>query len=512
MQNIKQKFIRLNRLFQKDPRFLFIKKIFENYPEAEMYLVGGMVRDIIVNRPSKDYDFVVRNVPLKKLKELLAKYGWVDLVGRVFGVLKFMPKEKGIEPIDIALPRTEHAFLTGGYKDFKVRFNPKLPLEKDLVRRDFTINALAWDIKNEKLIDHFDGLKDIKTKTIKAIGSPKERLKEDYSRIFRALRLSCQLNFKIKKGVWDVMVELMPKINDKKKGEFILPRETIGKEIIKTFAANPLMAFHLYDKTSTFKFLMPEILKMKKCPQPENFHSEGDVWQHTKLCLKNLDSKTFRNKYKEKSPSALLIFGLLFHDLGKPYTIQKLDRLRFNEHDNVGAKKAVEICHRLKLSSFERENKQLHVNPDHLGWLISKHMLAIHAKADEMKPTTIEKYFFNPNRPGDELLKLIYLDISATIPKKGKPDFSSLRKLEKRIAEIKKLSGKKKELPKSLLNGNEIMQYLKISSGPKIGELLEILRQAQLSGKIKTKKEGYEFLDGYLKKGSTGPDPSASSG
>ena len=300
MKNIKQKFTLLNKFFQKNSNFLFIKKIFEKYPKAEVYLVGGMVRDIILNRPSKDFDFVVRNVPMKKLKDLLSKMGWVDLVGRVFGVLKFIPKNsKNIDPIDIALPRTEHAFLTGGYKDFNIQFDPKLCLEKDLIRRDFTINALAWDIKNEKIIDHFNGLKDIENKTIKAIGSPKERLKEDYSRILRALRFSCQLDFEIKKGAWDVIKELTPKLNDKKAGDFILTRETMAKEMIKAYVANPSKAFDLYYKSGAFKILMPELLKMKKCPQPDNFHSEGDVWQHTKLCLKKSNSPTFKKKFKE---------------------------------------------------------------------------------------------------------------------------------------------------------------------------------------------------------------------
>jgi len=111
---------------------------------------------------STSYDFVVRNVPVNDLQTFLNKLGWVDLVGKNFGVLKFQPKGvKNVEPIDIALPRTEHAFFTGGYRDFDVKFDPKLPIEEDLKRRDFTINALAFDIKNDKLIDLFDGLKDI---------------------------------------------------------------------------------------------------------------------------------------------------------------------------------------------------------------------------------------------------------------------------------------------------------------------------------------------------------------
>jgi len=425
-------------------------------------------------------------------------------VGKTFGVLKFLPKGvTNFEPIDIALPRTEHAFFTGGYRDFDVKFKPDLPIEEDLKRRDFTINALAYDIKKKKLIDLFDGLKDIKNKTIKTVGSPSERFQEDYSRMLRALRFACQLDFAIEPKTWQAIKKLIFSINkdigivdepspeQTGKKHFVVPREIIAKEMVKAFVADPVQAFELFDKSGATEQLMPELLKMKECPQPENFHSEGDVWVHTQLCLKNLSSKKFQKKFGNKKPSAELIFGLLFHDLGKPYTIEHADRLRFNNHDAVSAKKAEEIMERLRLSNGG-------VNTEHIAWLARKHMIATHTKKSPMKKTTLEKYFFNNQVPGQDLLKIMYADIQATIPQNGQPDFTDFESLEKQIDELKKISKQKRILPKEIVNGHEIIKKFRLKPGPKIGQLKQLLREEQLKGQIKTKKQAFDFLKKHV--------------
>jgi len=236
---------------------------------------------------------------------------------------------------------------------------------------------------------------------------------------------------------------------------------------------------------------MPELLKMKKCPQPENFHSEGDVWIHTQLCLKNLSSKEFQKKFSKEQPSTELIFGLLFHDLGKPYTIEHADRLRFNNHDVVASEKAEEIMERLKLSNGG-------INTEHVAWLVRKHMIVTHTKKSPMKKTTLEKYFFNEQKPGQDLLKLMYADIQATIPQNGRPDFTEYVALEKQIAELKKISQQKKDLPKEIVDGHAIMKKFKIPAGPKIGQLKNILREEQLKGKIKTKRQAFAFIKKHV--------------
>lgn len=472
-------------------QFAFLKRLQKIHPRAEVFLVGGIIRDTILKRESKDYDFVVRNVPIKKLQQFLTKEGWVDLVGKNFGVLKFIPKQfqqiKQFEPFDIALPRTEHAFLTGGYRDFDIQSNPKLSIGEDLKRRDFTVNALAFDIHQKKIIDLFNGLGDIKKKIIRTVGKPQERFKEDYSRLLRSVRFACQLDFNIEPNTWDAARKLMKNINNKKDKDFIVPRETIAKEMVKAFTTDPVCAFELFDNSGTTKELMPELLTMKKCPQPRNFHTEGDVWRHTEIALENLQSKKFVKEFGKSKPSAELVFGLMFHDLGKPYTIERADRLRYNNHDAVGAEKAREIMERLKLSSAG-------VDVDKTVWLVSRHMIVTHTKKSAMKKTTLEKYFYNPQNPGQDLMKLMHADIEASIPMSGKSDFSGYIRLKKEVNSLKKTARKKTELPKEILNGFEIMKTLNLPPGKQIGKIKELLREEQLKGKIQTKRHALAFL------------------
>ena len=490
------------RLFKKETKkFKFIKKLLRLYPKAEIYLVGGVVRDLLLARESKDYDFIVAKVKIEELKIALEKMGRVDLVGKTFGVFKFTPKKGEIKNIDIALPRTEHGLGTGGYRDFEVQADPNLPIEKDLARRDFTINAMAWDIKNGKLIDLYSSQDDLNKKIIKTVGKSENRFSEDYSRMLRGIRFACQLNFKIEEKTWQAIKKLISKINQEKtdeKGEKerVVPYEVIAKEILKALTANPAKALELLDQSKILKELMPELLKMKSCPQPENWHSEGDVWQHTLLSLEKLHSEKFKKQFSENPEvNSELILATIFHDAGKPYTIETpeehgTERIQFYEHDRVGAELAEKICRRLKFSSFD----EAQIDPEKISWLVKKHLLTVHGKVLEMKNKTIEKYFFNPNYPGLNLLKLIFADSLATVPPSGQPDLTTFHQLFNRIQELKELGKEKKELPKPLLNGNEIIKEFNLKPGPQVGQLLDLLREEQLSQKIKTKKQALEFL------------------
>ncbi|MFA6215333.1 MAG: CCA tRNA nucleotidyltransferase [Patescibacteria group bacterium] len=478
----------------------FINQLAKKFPPAEVFLVGGAVRDAILNRPTNDFDFVVRLVNKAALEKFLATQGKVSLVGKRFGVFKFRPKLWEKEEIDIALPRTEHsASLSGAYHDFKIASNAKLNIEADLSRRDFTINAMAYKISTNLpayqptslLIDPFNGLADINKKIIRAVGDPQKRFQEDYSRMLRAIRFATQLGFKIETKTWQAIVKGIKNIDKIVDNERIVPAEVIAKELIKTISADPVLGLKLLDQSGAIKILIPELLKMKKCPQPKNFHSEGDCWRHTVLALNNLKAKKFKKEFGEVLVPAEIKWGLLFHDIGKPDTIIRADRLRFNNHDNVSAQKFCQIADRLKLASAG-------LDIDLISKIISKHMLPTHTKSAEMKDTTIEKYFFNPDFPGRELLMLIFADILATVPPSGRPDFSSYQKLQKHIKKLGKTSLNKKELPKPLVNGHDLIKKFKLVSSPKIGKYLAILREAQLRGKIKTKDQGLNYIKKYL--------------
>jgi len=503
----RDKFITTFKFINDNPTFKFINVLRKKYPGSEVFLVGGAVRDALLNRPNKDFDFLIKGIELKDLQSTLEELGRVDLVGKVFGVLKFIPKEQEevfrdgrYEAIDIALPRTEHSFLSGGYKDFEIKSNPHLNLEEDLQRRDFTINALALfigdDVEDHILIDLYDGLYDLENGIIKTVLNPVSRFKEDYSRMLRCIRFSCQLGFEIEGNTLKTIEKNVRFLMEKHDEEWIVPRETIAKELLKAFYADPLRAFDIFDSLKIFEVLIPEVNNMKGCPQPLEYHNEGDVFEHTRLLLKNLLSEEFEKTFFGKKPDVELILALLFHDIGKPPTIKTpgkdgTDRIRFDEHDDTGARMAVNIIDRLKLES-QPEGSPLHVSAKNIEWLIKKHLILLNDPR-KMKSSTIEKYFFNENVPGKKLLKLCYCDMKSSTNSDQFADMSNFDVIKQRIEEIASRA-KTEELPKSLLDGNEIMSLFNIKQGPQVGKILDLLREKQLDGELVSKEEAKIFL------------------
>ncbi|NQU77829.1 CCA tRNA nucleotidyltransferase [Candidatus Falkowbacteria bacterium] len=504
----------------------FLNDLPEN---AEIYLVGGTVRDIIIGRQNPgDLDLVVRNVEIKLLEKILKKHGKVNFVGKNFGIFKFQPKTlvpssvlrpPSSESIDIALPRTEHSFGTGAYKDFKVTFNHRLPIKKDLSRRDFTINAIAYQLstinnQQSQVIDPCNGLRDLQRKLIRTVNNPRTRFKEDYSRILRAVRIACELGFKIEKNTLQAIKKQIPHINDLRKenkeskkfirrspeqrrmgeGGRLVPYEIIASEILKSFQASPVRTLELLDETGALRELMPELLTMKNCPQPEESHSEGDVWTHAKLALSLINSPRYKKEFGANDNDVELILAALFHDIGKPATINIVNnKIQFHGHSQAGDRIIKKICTRLKLQSVPGFNLKC----QNLVHLVSKHMLRLFERVNQLKDSTVAKYFLIDSKTADKLLKLFWLDSMASIPNKGKPDLSGFKELKQRVTALTKQSKITKEKP--LLTGNEIMKKFKLKPGPKIGQLLATLHEAYLSDVIKTKSDAITFIKRELK-------------
>ena len=242
---------------------------------------------------------------------------------------------------------------------------------------------------------------------------------------------------------------------------------------------------------------------MKNCPQPKEFHTEGDVWTHTRLALSLINSKKFKKEFPQKQSTTCLPAGrstieltlaTLLHDIGKPAVINIVDnKIKFHGHSRAGANITKNICARLKFSSAP----DFDLNCQNLVHLVSKHMVRLFERVNKLKNSTVIKYFLIDTEIGDKLLKLFWLDAMASVPKKGKPDLSGFHELKKRIAALKKQLKITKAKP--LLTGNEIMSHFKLKPGPKVGRLKSILREAQLAGLIKTKKGAITLLKRELK-------------
>ena len=486
------------------------------FPKGELYLVGGTVRDALMGRDdNKDWDLVVRLVKPAALEKFLKKLGRVDLVGKRFGVWKFLPEiesrgktASGPEiqsrertAIDIALPRTEHSFNSGGYRDVSVDSDPELPIEKDLARRDFTVNAMALRLTPKPaLIDPFDGQKDLRAKIIRTVGEPGERFREDYSRMLRGLRFACQLGFNIEPHTMGAIRVFMPHVNDYQHTPLgnmrVVATEIIARELTKALVNDPVRAFDLWFESGATETLMPELLAMRGCKQPVNFHSEGDVWTHTRLALSKIGDDGFKKMFGREKPSALVYFGTLYHDIGKPSTMQTpeehgTDRVRYTNHDRVGAEMTEAIAKRLTLSAAEGFD----IDTEKLAWIVRNHLFVLNGHIDEIRPNTLEKYFFNQNLPGRELLMVMYCDGMAAVPEGGLgPDhLKNLVRLMERIDELTAL-GAGNKLPPPVINGGQIMKLLKLKPGPKVGELIAALREAQLEGKVKNRREAERFV------------------
>ena len=486
-----------------DPHLDFLRGL----APGRVYLVGGAVRDTLLGRGTKDLDFVVVGLAPEAVAEELGRYGRVEEIeSRTFGVYKFTPTGGG-EIYDVALPRRDR--WTGlAYKDMAAVIG--VSLEEDLGRRDFTINALALAVDGE-LVDPYGGQADLRARLIRAVGEARERFAEDPSRILRGLRLACELDFQVEAETWAAMRELAGEVVRRtERGETRVAPEVVGAEFLRGFAAQPGRLVRLWEESGLLARLLPEVAAMQQTPQPAGIHGEGGVLAHTLLALERLgDLEQPGAEAAWGSPIAFrprdlhTRLGVLLHDVGKPATIQYPetagDRIHFPEHEPVGARLAGEMAERLRLSVFPHGDP-LHVDRERLEWLVGRHMICLSLQPEHTRLATLERYFFTPEERGGELLALIYADMAATVPPSGQSDFSCYeRLLEKlrQVAGVIRAHRRERALP-HLLSGEEIMALLGLPAGPRVGEVKEALREAQLEGKLRTAEEAREWVRGEM--------------
>ncbi|MEW5795523.1 MAG: HDIG domain-containing metalloprotein [Candidatus Zixiibacteriota bacterium] len=427
---------------------------------GRIYEVGGAVRDrlLMPDMKIKDRDYLVTGIPYDELTSILRRHGRVDLVGRSFGVIKFtqLGREK-MHTFDITLPRREHS--TGaGHKDFAVAYDPALPVEEDLVRRDFTINAMAVELGTERLVDPLGGLSDLNKRRLR-MTSP-ESFREDPLRMLRAIQFAARFEFEVEPNTFDAIRQVAASITT-------VSAERINEELTKllTLAEKPSRGFQLMHESGLLREILPELESGIGVDQPGGYHAY-DVYEHTLRCIDACDKRL------------RLRLAALFHDIDKPRTKRLTDDgATFYGHETLGAETAREVMTRLRFSN---------ALVDEVSALVERHMFTT-AVTDKGLRRLVRKVGV------DLIFDLLDLRRADVIAQGMGGTTTDVNEFEQAIRE--ELSRKPPFSYSDLaLNGHDVMRMFEIGPGPRVGEILEHLMEQVLDDPSANTKEVLESL------------------
>jgi poly(A) polymerase len=410
------------------------------------YFAGGCVRDMVRGLPAKDFDIATDATPDVVQKIFPRTYA----VGAAFGVVVVV--ENGVN-FEVATFRSDGAYLDHRHP-VDVRFSSP---EEDAKRRDFTINGMFFDPEKNEVIDFVGGKKDLDAKIVRAIGDPAARFSEDRLRMLRAVRFATVLDYKIDNATWDALVASAASINE-------ISAERIREELLKIFLSpNRVRGWDLLDESGLMRVVLPELEAMKGCLQPEQFHPEGDVFQHTRLMLELIPEKV----------SVPLVLSVLFHDVGKPVTstVDETGRIRFNEHDRIGAAMTEAIMERLRFSRAEI---------DAVVEMVRQHM--VFKDVPKMRVAKLKRFMARPTF--EEELELHRVDCASSHGMLDNYEF---------LLEKREEFANEPIIPPPLVNGDDLIA-LGMKPGPKFGEILEAVETRQLEGELKDRHQALEWV------------------
>ena len=298
-------------------------------------LVGGCVRDHFLNIPSKDFDIELYNTnSLEKVEKCLKKYGNVKEVGKSFGVLLLNTDSYSF---DFALARVEKK-IDEGHKGFIVKTSSSLTYEEASLRRDFTINSIAYNYFEDKFLDCHNGLEDLKNKTLRHINN--KTFVEDPLRVYRAIQFASRFNFSIDEKTKKLCKKMVHTKEFKN-----LPKERVFEEFKKLFlkSIKPSIGFELIKELEVIDYF-PELKRLINCIQDKEYHPEGDVWVHTLMTLDEMAKLKTGDEYRD----LYLFYALLCHDLGKPFCTKEIKgRITSHKHEALGVEPTISFLSRI---------------------------------------------------------------------------------------------------------------------------------------------------------------------
>lgn len=418
----------------------------------EAYIVGGCVRDLLllaslgrttnaahanIKMNPKDWD-ITTNAKPEEIIKIFPDAKYENEFGTVLIKIADEDREENLKYVEITTYRSEQGYADRRHPD-EIKFEDKL--DKDLERRDFTINAMAMNLKGE-IIDLFGGQKDIQKKVIRAVGEPSDRFKEDALRMLRAIRFSVQLGFEIEPKTERGIAKLAGAIK-------FVSKERIHDELVKILRSDePAEGILLLHKTKLLQYIIPEL--EAGVGEKQNKHHTYTVFKHLIESLRHTKNSSYQVR-----------LASLLHDIGKPKTKKFRDgEATFYNHEYVGAKMVNKILTRLKFSSAD-------VNQ--ITNLVRNHMF--YYNVDEVTAASVRRLIKKVGRENlQDLIDLRVADRLGSGTPKAMP--YKLRHLQYMFERVQNDPVSVKMLK---INGDELMPFLKIKPGPKVGAILEVL-------------------------------------
>ena len=427
----------------------------------EAYVVGGYVRDIFLDRPSKDVDFVTVGSGIELAKEVARR---MTRPGRRaprlavyanFGTAQLHHRDVELE-------------FVGARKDSYHREsrNPIVEdgtLEDDQRRRDFTINAMAICVNSDRygeLVDPFDGLGDIDRKTIRTPLDPDMTFSDDPLRMMRAIRFATQLGFFIDKPTFEAIRRNRARIE-------IISKERINDELSKIMrSARPSVGFKLLDMAGLLELIFPELHALKGVETQEG-RGHKDNFFHTLQVVDNVAAK---------SDDEWLRWAALLHDIAKPVVKRYDKRLgwTFHNHNYIGEKMIPRIFRRMKLPLNEKMK--------FVAKMVGLHMRPQSVADDGVSDSGVRRLITDAGEDLESLMLLCEADITSKIPEKVRRQLEGFSRLRQRMAEINAADDYRKW--KNPVGGDEIMERYGIPPSPLIAEYKEVVKDAIFEGKI----------------------------
>ncbi len=443
-------------------------------------IAGGAVRDALLGLDPKDIDIEVYGITFDALADFLKAHGRVDLVGKSFGVVKF--RESGGNDVDFSLPRRDSK--TGpAHRDFSTTFDPFITPQEAASRRDFTINAMAFDPLAHELLDFFGGREDLQNRVLRATSAA---FSEDPLRVLRGMQFACRFDLTIDTTTADMCRSIADQYST-------LATERVAEEFMKwaTKTTPPTgkpgnMADYLVETGWIAHF--PEIDRMRRVPQDPEWHPEGDVAIHTMLVL-NEAARIAGRDGLEGDDRAVLLFAALTHDFAKADTTELRERdgrLRWTAwgHEPAAGPLARAFLNRIGIKTpiVDQVIKLVENHLAHASIGADVTPRAIRRLAVRLAPASIT-----------QLIRLIEADASGRPPRPpGLPEGAA------RIRDVAAAQSVAEKPQPPLILGRHVLPYFGDRPGAHIGQITRAAYEAQSDGEFSTEEEALAWLDRFI--------------